>query len=130
MILADGVDARDVHPVLWTFLGAIATHHRTTAGVELVVTSLWRPPGPRPSLHSPPPGKPVRAADLRRWYLDTRHAAGEFASQLRFRYGSELGVVLEPEELTPEEIAERGGLEQIDGHIHVQLKSVEWPALV
>lgn len=130
MRLSDGVDARDVHPVLWLYLGTIARLHRDVAGVELVVTSLWRPQGPRPSLHSPAPGKAVRAADLRRWYLDSHHAADDFANLLRHRYGAELGVVLEPEELTPEEIAERGGLDKIAGHLHVQLKSTQWPALL
>ncbi|HEY2938159.1 MAG TPA: hypothetical protein VGJ25_16265 [Gaiellaceae bacterium] len=130
MRLADEVDAREVHPVLWAFLGAIAYRHRLVAGVELVVTSLRRPPGPRPSLHAPPPGQLCRAADLRRWYLDTTTDAPDFVNQLRHAYGRELGVVLEPEELTPEEIAERGGVEKIAGHIHIQLKRQEWPALV
>jgi len=128
--LKDGVDAQDVHPVLWTYLGAIANRHRLAAGVELVVTSLRRPPGRRSSLHSPPPPQLCRAADIRRWYLDTGEKVTAFVNELRRAYGRELGVVLEPEELTPEEIAERGGLDKIAGHIHVQLKTQEWPALV
>jgi len=67
------------------------------------------------------------AADIRRWQLDTTHSAGAFANVLQHLYGAGLGVVLEPEWLTPEEIAARGGIEKIAGHIHVELKRTDWP---
>ena len=130
MRFADDVNPEGVHPVLWLFLGAIATRHRLDIGPELVVTSLRRRPGPRPSLHSPPEGELCRAADLRRWALDKAGFTQNFVGFLRRRYGQSLGVVLEPEELTPAQIAERGGRDKIAPHIHVQLKSTEWPELV
>lgn len=125
MRLADGVDVHDVHPVLWSYLGAIAREarvwHLTEAG--LVVTSLRRPAGPRPSVHSPEDGGPVRAADLRRHAFPGDHAE-RFCNHLQSLFGPELGVVLEPEWLTPEQIAERGGLAHVEPHIHVQLKGL------
>jgi hypothetical protein len=121
------VDASGVHPVLWTFLGAIAMRHRVDTGHELVVTSLRRPPGPRPSRHSPPPGELVTAADLRRWSLDSTNSTESFARLLQHLYGARLGVVVEPEWLTPAEIAARGGPDRIGGHIHVELKREGWP---
>ena len=122
-----GVDATDVHPVLWTFLGAIALRHRTETGHELVVTSLRRPPGPRASKHSPGLGGLCEAADLRRWQLDTTHSAAAFANVLQHLYGACIGVVLEPEWLSESEIAARGGLDKITGHIHIELKRTDWP---
>lgn len=127
MNLKTGVDASDVHPVLWVFLGAIALKYRVDTGHELVVTSLRRPPGSRASRHSPPPGEPCRAADLRRWQLDQTRSTEAFARKLQHEYGSYLGVVVEPEWLTPEEVSERGGASAIAPHIHVELKRDDWP---
>jgi len=70
---------------------------------------------------------PTKAADLRRWYLDKIGKAQEFCKMLRKKHGKYIGVVLEPEELTPREIKQRGGLAKIAGHIHVQTKSIPWP---
>lgn len=120
--LLPGVDDSDVDPVLWAYLGAIATRHRLDVGPMLIVTSLRRAPGPRKSLHSPPPGELCRAADLRRWSLDTAKKAEEFAIWLQKRYGDSLGVLLEPEWLTAEQLAERGGRAAVAPHLHVQLK--------
>jgi hypothetical protein len=130
MMLKPGVDQDNVHPVLWTYLGAIATRHRIVTSLELIVTSLRRPPGPRASLHSPPAPHPCRAADLRRWALDNQRMAAAFAKDLQRMYGRELGVVLEPEWLTPLEVAARGGLSAIDPHLHVELKGASECALL
>jgi hypothetical protein len=128
--ILEGVDTSGVSPSLWLYLGTIAFKHRQHTGRELTITSLRRPPGPRPSKHSPPDGELVEAADIRRWLLDELGEAAIFARKLQALYGSELGVVLEPEWLTPDEVAERGGLAAIGPHIHVQLKSSAWPRLV
>jgi len=69
----------------------------------------------------------VTAADFRRWALDAKTTAEPFCRMLQAFYGDELGVVLEPEWLTPEEISERGGILQIDPHVHVQLKTSDYP---
>lgn len=130
MILKDGVDATNVHPVLWLFLGAIAARYRELTLEGLVITSLRRPPAGGKSWHSPALHVPVRAADLRRWKLDQLGQAKEFAVELRERYGAFLGVVLEPEELTLEQLRERGGRDKVAPHIHVQLKSTAWPTAV
>jgi hypothetical protein len=127
MTLLDDVNATDVHPVLWLALGAIATYHRGTTAAEMVITSLRRAPGPRRSLHSPPPGELCQAADIRRWYLDERANAHSFGRLLQQRFGAWLGVVLEPEWLSPAEIEERGGYDSIAPHLHVELKATEWP---
>jgi hypothetical protein len=116
-----------VDPGIWIFLGIIAEHHRRWTGAELVVTSLRRPPGGRSSRHSTKEHEPVSAADFRRHALDERHAADPFCLWLQIFFGEELGVVLEPEWLTPEEISERGGVLNIDPHVHVQLKTSDYP---
>lgn len=127
MNIKSGADPTDVHPILWAILGAIALKHRIDTGHELVVTSLRRPPGPRKSLHSPEPGELCAAADIRRWVLDRTHSAETFARKLQHEYGLFLGVVVEPEWLTPEEITARGGFDPANGHIHVELKTGTWP---
>ena len=122
MNILAGVDPAGVDPVLWVYLGAIATMHRQITDAELIVTSLRRPPGDRPSRHSPPPGEPCTAADIRRWALDHENVAAGFARDLQRRFGAELGVVLEPEWLTADEVAARGGVAAIGPHLHVELK--------
>lgn len=130
MTILDDVDTSGVSPSLWLYLGTIAFKHRQHAGQELTITSLRRPPGPRPSKHSPPDGELVEAADIRRWALDELKESVNFCRRLQALYGEELGVVLEPEWLTDAEIAARGGVATIGPHIHVQLKSSGWPRLV
>lgn len=128
MQLKDGVDATDVHPVLWLFLGAIAEHYRAATGDEMIITSLRRVPGRAGSKHTPAPGELCQAADIRRWPFHDVPGAERFAKELQARYGRQLGVVLEPEWLTPREIAMRGGIQTIAGHLHVELKDTAWPA--
>lgn len=127
MKLNPGVDARLVDQGIWFYLGLIAAEHRRWTDVELVVTSLRRPPGDRASRHSPKEHEVVTAADFRRWVLDTKTAADAFCRMLQTCYGEDLGVVLEPEWLTMEEISERGGVLRIDPHVHVQLKTSDYP---
>lgn len=127
MRLLDGVDGEGVHPTLWLFLGAIAERHRYYTQAELVITSLRRPAGPRPSLHSPRAGELVMAADIRRHALDRDESAARFCRIMQNDWGDYLGVVLEPEWLTPREVALRGGLAAIGPHIHVQLKTPALP---
>lgn len=127
MELKPGVDATDVSRVLWMYLGAVASLHRSWTGVGLVVTSLHRPHGKHYSKHSPPPGGLVAAADLRRWALDAKGVTITFCRMLQQVFGPMLGVVLEPEWLTPEELASRGGLARVKPHIHVELERTGWP---
>jgi hypothetical protein len=130
VIVLPGVDAEGVHPALWLFLGAMADAHRVLTGDELVVTSLRRPQGARRSLHAPPAGELCRAADVRRWYLDRRRQSRTWCDDLRADWGRWLGVLLEPEELTSAQLAERGGLQAVQPHIHVQLKAPSWPRVL
>jgi len=127
MRLKRGVNASRVHPDLWALLGQIDAQHWEATGRVLVVTSLRRRPGRRPSLHSPRRTLYVRAADLRRHALDEREGAERFCQRLQRLYGDYLGVVLEPEWLEPAQIRQRGGSEKIAPHIHVQLKRRRWP---
>lgn len=129
MKLKPGVDWRGVDPVLWLYLGWVAVEHRVWCGEELCITELRRESSPRPSLHVAKAGETVQAADLRRHYLDERGEAEAFCRMLQARYGAQLAVVLEPEWLTPAELEERGGVLNVDPHIHVQLKSRDWPRL-
>lgn len=125
MTILPDVNAHDVHPFLWLALGAIACEHRTIAGQGLIVTSLRRALSDKPSRHSPPPGELVTAADLRRWALDDLEQAEQFCRILQTRFGVVLGVVLEPEWLSEEELTARGGFENVQPHIHVQLKRTD-----
>lgn len=129
MRLKTGVDARLVHPGIWIYLGVIALEHRLWTGAPLLVTSLRRPPGDRPSRHAPKENEEVTAADFRRWVLDESSAADSFCRMLQARFGRELGVVLEPEWLTIEELSERGGVLKVEPHVHVQLKTGEYPRI-
>lgn len=124
-----GVDARLVDPGIWIYLGLIATAHRIATGAELVVTSLRRPRGERSSRHSPLENSFVTAADFRRLALDQRTAADPFCRMLQMLYGADIGVVLEPEWLTTEELSLRGGVLNVEPHVHVQLKTTDWPSV-
>jgi len=119
----DGVDTTGVSRVLWYYLPQVDRFHYVFTGEDLVVTSMRRTWGS--IVHNPSPGDEVLAADLRRWYLDELRAglADSFCTVLNIRFGHALRVVLEPEWLTPAQIAERGGVEAIDPHIHIQVES-------
>lgn len=127
MRLKLGVDATDVEPGVYLWLGAISRAHRAWTDKELVVTSLRRKPGARASWHSPKEHELVRSADIRRWYLDGDSLAEAFCRMIQARYGDALIVVLEPDWLTPEELEERGGVLNVDPHVHLQIRSIEWP---
>jgi len=109
--LKPGVNAGGVDPFLWAFLGQIAMLYRDTTGKELVVTSLRRDgAGGRASKHTPPKGRLCEAADIRTDVLRAIKADDAFARMLQQRFGKELGIVLEPDWLTPAQLAERGGI--------------------
>jgi hypothetical protein len=126
-MVLDGVDWDGVHPLVWLWLGKLSVAHRAWTAEGITVTSLRRPVGPRPSKHSPLPGGLVEAADIRRWALDRTGRTERFCRELQRQHGGYLGVVLEPEWLTPAEVAERGGAGKIAPHIHLQLKLLTWP---
>lgn len=113
----------DVHPLMEQVLEVADRLHFSFTERELFVTSLRRPPGERRSSHSPPDGALVTAADLRTWYLDHADSTDDFAASLRWMYGAALTVLLEPDDLSAEEIERRGGRDQIPRHIHLE---IEW----
>ena len=127
MRLKKKVWAHLVHPDLWCILGEIERDHVACTGEGVEVTSLRRPKGRRHSKHAPGPGKLAKGADLRRKALDAIGKAEKFCKTLQRKYGKYIGVVLEPEWLTPAQIRQRGGLAKIGPHIHVQTKAVPWP---
>lgn len=117
--LKRGVDPTHVHPLLWVKLALADREHQVQTGMELVVTSLRRPPKP-PSKHSPPADVYCTAADLRRHRLDALDRTEKFCRWLQVHLG--LGVLLEPDWMLDEQIAARGGRDAIAPHIHTQLK--------
>lgn len=133
MKLKRGVNFNEIHPVLWIFIGVIAILYRVWTGAEMTVTSLRR----RGKKGKHPKGT---AVDIRRWELDAAKKkvnsqlgptyAVSFVRDLQRRYGKWLGIVLEPEMLTPAQIKARGGIGKIAGHIHVQLKRESWPKIL
>lgn len=127
MRLKPGVSDSQVDPVLGLWLGVIARHHREWTGQELVVTCLRRAESEWPSLHVVKPGELVRAVDFRRRNLDTYDASDTFSRMLARKYAEQLHVVLEPEWLSTEGLERRGGVLQVDPHVHVQMMSLEWP---
>lgn len=128
MKLKDDVNDSRVSPVLGLWIGIIARHHLEWTNHELVVTSLRRDASEWPSLHVPEPEELVRAVDLRRWYLDNHDLADPFCRMLEHRYGTSIHVLLEPEWLSVEELERRGGAHHVDPHIHVGMRSNDWPA--
>jgi len=133
MKLKRGVNFKDIHPVLWIFIGTIATLYRGWTGAEMTITSMRR----RGTKGKHPKGM---AVDIRRWELDSARKksdsgqggsyADKFALDLQRRFGKWLGVVLEPEMLTPAQIKARGGIKKIAPHIHIQLKKTTWPTIL
>lgn len=130
MRLKRGVDDRMVHPVLWVMLGQIGLLHRLWTGAELTITSLRRQPGSRRSKHAPPDGADCTAGDLRVHDLRPGDEREAFARVLQVKFGKLIGVVLEPDWLTPGEIKRRGGRKKIAPHIHIQLKRLHWPRVL
>ena len=138
------VDQRGVHPRLWYAISWLDRLHHQWTGDELTVTSLRRQfELGKVSRHAPlPPINPkpfldprqwdqffVTAVDIRRWSLDGtgRLTAETFCKHIQHEHGEELGVVLEPEWLTAEEIQRRGGIYNIAKHVHLQLKQpITW----
>lgn len=121
MRLKPGVNPKHVHPLLWERLWAADERHEQLTGVELWLTSLRRAPKAG-SRHSPRAEALVTAADIRRHHLDELglQATVDFCRWLQRELG--LGVLLEPEWMTPRAIVARGGIDKIDPHIHTELK--------
>lgn len=130
MLIKRGVDRRGVHPLIWFKLALADRQHIVLAGEELVVTSIRRPfvPGARLSRHSTEElDELVTAVDLRRWRLDELGSktnpirmTERFCRWMQQELG--IGVLLEPEWMTKEQIEARGGIENIVPHIHAQLR--------
>ncbi len=139
MRFKEGIDRRGVHPRIWAILPWIDRMHYAYTSEDIVIERMRLPFDPdRPSRHSPlPPNRPIEgyflqprqwdqflvtACDIRRWALDGMKKTEEFCQYLQRGHGEELGVVLEPEWLSTTELRKRGGLDNIAGHIHIQLK--------
>lgn len=142
MILKPGVDARGVHPVMWTALDWLDRKHHEFTNKEATITSLRRPWREGIKSYHAPPLPPthldgpflesrhwdeymVTAADLRVWQLKAMGslAPQEFCRYIQLVAGQRIGVVLEPDWLTPEQKLARERRGQITvAHIHVQLK--------
>lgn len=127
MRLKHGVDQTQVDPVLGLWIGVLARHHLEWTGKELWVTDLRRESSPWSSRHVVKAGELVTAVDFRRGYLDEDKLAETFCRFLLARYKTWLEVILEPEWLTPEALERRGGVINVDPHVHIELRSVEWP---
>lgn len=127
MRLKAGVDDSQSSPVLGLWVGIIARHHLEWTGVELVVTDVRRKSSLWASRHVVKPGELVTAVDFRRWYLDEIDAADPFCRMLARVYKTWLTVILEPESLSPDALERRGGVLNVDPHVHVELFSMEWP---
>lgn len=126
MKLKRGVNFKNIHPVLWMFIGVIAKLYKKRTSEEMTITSGRR----KGTTGKHPKGK---AIDIRRWELDALPGplgARNFARDLQLEYGEWLGVVLEPEWLTPAQIKARGGIKKIAPHIHIQLKKTTWPTIL
>ncbi len=119
MRLKRGLDPEGVHQLLWGKLALADREYQIITGEEMDVTSLRRHPKPG-SKHSPEPDVKATAADIRRWRLDKLGITEKFCRWLQQELG--LGVLLEPDWMTKEQIAERGGIDKITPHIHAQLK--------
>jgi len=128
MKLKPGVDDSQTDPVLGLWIGVLARHHRDWTGSEFVVTSLRRKSSDWSTLHVVKSHELVRAVDFRRWHLDEHDAADPFCRMLVRHYEKWLKIILEPEWLSAEAIERRGGVLNIDPHVHVELSSNEWPA--
>lgn len=117
-----GVVRSGVDPCIWWYLPTAERLHFTLAGCELVVTSLRRSWGK--GAHNPPEGQLVWAVDLRRWYLDRAgpRVARVFVDVLNSKLAEACLVLLEPEDLTDQEIEERGGIDKVDPHVHMQIE--------
>lgn len=128
MELKDDVDYTQVSLVLGLWIEVLGRHHKEWTGRELVVTDLRRVGGSPRSLHVAGVSELVRAVDLRRWYLDEHDLTDPFCRMLLHRYAASLFVLLEPEWLSDIELERRGGPGSVDPHIHIGLRSNDWPA--
>ena len=132
MLIKTGVNIDDIHPMLWFWLGKVDELYLAERIGEMVVTSMRREYDPglgRFTWHSPgwtiPEDlipEPVRAADIRTTALTREGLDYQFARIVQGVYGEYLGVVLEPDWLSKEQIEARGGADRVTPHIHLQLK--------
>ena len=122
MQFKSGVNPEGVHPRLWERLSLANREHIVLVGEPLVVTSMRRQWNPKKkSKHSPPWGSLCTAADIRRYRLDATGRTEHFCRWMQKELG--IGVLLEPDWMTREQIASRGGIDKIAPHVHVQLRT-------
>ena len=121
--LKEGVTLNRVHPQLMAVAGYIACRHMEVTGKRMVITSAARL-GEKPSYHNPSWYKAdgwCRAFDMRRWYFDSFRVLEKFVMWCKDEL--DVGALIEPEWMTPEQVEERGGLDSIDPHVHWQIGS-------
>jgi len=147
---AEPIDKTRVHPRLWMFLTFLDDEiFGWSKETEITVTSLRRPFTGKRTKHAAPSFEEledldperqaplfVLAADVRRWGLDAERAdaASEFCQSIQARFGVQMGVVLEPDWLSRDDLYARGlgqiktledetaARAKVDPHIHFQLK--------
>jgi hypothetical protein len=123
---AEGLDPvralHRVHPQLLVYAGFIARAFLVRAGHRMVITSMSRPEGE--SRHNPAYRGWCLAFDMRR--RDVAAFAGLLDLEsfvMGIRGSLDIGALIEPEWMTPKEIAARGGLDAIAPHVHWQIGS-------
>lgn len=128
----EGVDIMDVHPLIWTYAYTIAKAHLAWTGYRMVITSMTRIPelaAPVKSYHNPMYAAEQHlldrhlstAFDMRRWYFKDFQDLQDFC--LYIKETMDIGCLIEPEWMTPSQIAARGGLDKIAPHVHWQLST-------
>lgn len=132
-----GVDSSRVHPLIWVYAHQIAMWHQDVTGYRMVITSMTRDSGS--SYHNPSyAGQqhnmvaprhsmvPTRidlssAFDMRRWYFKDFSQLEQFC--LEVKQELDIGCLIEPEWMTLQQIARRGGVNKIAPHVHWQLST-------
>jgi hypothetical protein len=129
MIFAAGVDSEGVAPQLWYVLGLADAKHLSMTGHQLTVTSMRRANDTTISGHHPPDGMLVRAADVSRLHFPDLSAVRLFQSNLGQLLYPYVVVLVEPEDITPEEYRALGITTTPAPHVHIQLQGYQWPSL-
>lgn len=132
-----GVDSQRVHPLIWVYAHQIGIWHQDVTGYRMVITSMSRHRGS--SYHNPsyagsqhsmvaPRHSSVAtridlstAFDMRRWYFNNFPMLERFCLEVKEEL--DIGCLIEPEWMTPEQIEARGGIDKIVPHVHWQLST-------
>lgn len=131
-LFAEGLDpvhcTHRVHPQLLVYVGFIARAFFVDTRHRMVITSMSRPGGGA-TRHDPQYKGWCLAFDMRthdprtgeRYGHETPNRLYTFVYSIKSVIN--IGALVEPDWMTPEQIAERGGLENIAPHVHWQIGS-------